>query len=84
MLGALNQSKMTGMLGRLAPIKNMMNSIRAAGNPQAMMAQMMQNNPQFSQVMQLVQEAGGDPQKAFYSLAGKMGVDGDEIINALR
>ena len=84
MLKALSQSKLSGLADRIAPIKQTMNMIRNAGNPQAMMAQMMQNNPQYAQVMQLVQENGGDAQKAFYALADKLGIDGDTIVQALK
>ena len=73
-LGVLNQS-------RIAPIKNMFNMIRSAKNPQAALNQMIQNNPQISRILQ---QNGGDPQRAFYSVASQLGVDGDEIINMLK
>lgn len=84
MLGALNQGKVTGLLGQLGPIKQAMNMIRSAGNPQAMMAQMMSNNPQYAQAMKLIQESGGDAKAAFYKLANQNGVNGDDILNALK
>lgn len=83
MLGAVNQSKLSGLMGRLGPIKQAMNAVRSAGNPQAMMSQMMQNNPQYSQAMKLVQEAGGDARAAFYTLAQQQGVDPNEILKML-
>jgi len=49
-----------------------------------MLQQMMQNNPQYQQVMQLVNQAGGDPQKAFYQMAQQMGVNPDEILSMLK
>lgn len=61
-----------------------MNTVRMAQNPQATMTQMLQNNPQYSKLTQLIQENGGDAQKAFYSLANQMGMNGDEIINMLK
>ena len=81
MLGMLNQSRLSG---QMAPIKNMVNMARAAGNPQMMIQQMIQNNPNYSQALKLVQDNGGDAQKAFYSLANQMGVDPNEILNALK
>lgn len=65
-------------------IKSMMNMVQSAGNPQAMMAQMMQTNPQLKQVMDLVQKHGGDPRRAFYETAQQHGVDPDEILNMLK
>lgn len=84
MLGALNQSKMSGLLGNLGQIKQMMNTLRAAQNPQAMIQQMAGNNPQLSQAMKLIQDSGGDGKAAFYKLAGDMGVDPEQIISALK
>lgn len=70
--------------GNLQQIKQMMGMVRNAGNPQAMLAQMMQNNPQMRQVADLVRQYGNDPEKAFYALAQQKGVDPNEILNMLR
>ena len=83
MLGALNQSRLTGIAGRIQPIKNMMNAVRGAKNPQAMMEQMMRNNPQFQQVNQLIQQSGGDAKKAFYTFAEQQGIDPEQIVQML-
>ena len=80
----LQQLQKTSLPGNLGQIKNMMNMVRSAGNPQAMLAQMMQNNPQMRQVMDVVNQYGGDPQKAFYAIAQQRGVNPDEILNMLR
>lgn len=77
MLQALNGTQIGSM-------RNMMQMIRSAGNPQAMMQQLMQNNPQYKQVIDLVNQAGGDPKTAFYNMAQQMGVNPDEIIGMLR
>ena len=68
----------------MGQLKNMMSMIRGASNPQGMLQQMMQNNPQYQQAMQLVQQAGGDPKKAFHQLANQMGVNPDEIMGMLK
>lgn len=70
--------------GRMGQIKNMMQMVKGAGNPQALMANMMQNNPQYQQAMQLVQQAGGDAKTAFYQLAQQMGVNPDEILGMMK
>lgn len=74
-LGALNQS-------RLQPVKQMLQAMR--GNPSAMMSQMTKSNPQMAQVMNIIQQHGGDARKAFYSTAEQLGVNGDEILNMLK
>lgn len=42
--------------------------------------QTIQNNPQIKQVMDYVNQNGGDPKEAFYKLAKEKGVDPDEIL----
>lgn len=54
------------------------------GNPQAMLGQMLQNNPKMKEVQKLLDEAGGDPEKAFRAKAKEMGVNPDDIINVLK
>ena len=61
----------------------MIGMVNAAQNPQAMISQLMNNNPQMKPVMDAINSAGGDPQKAFYGMAEKMGVDPQEILNMI-
>lgn len=68
----------------MGQIKNMMQMVKAAKNPQAMMQMMAQQNPQISQVVNFVQQNGGDPKTAFYKLAEQRGVNPDEVLQMLR
>lgn len=68
----------------LGQIRQMMDMVRSSGNPQAMISQFAQNNPQLRSVMQMVSQAGGDPKKAFYDLAQQKGVNPDEILGMLK
>ena len=61
-----------------------MAAVRSAGNPEAMLQQMMQTNPKFQQVQQFIQQYGGDPKAAFYALAEQQGVDPEQILSMLR
>lgn len=79
----LQQLQRQSPLGNLGQIKQMIGMVKNAGNPQAMMNQLIQSNPQMGQVMNLVQRYGGDPQKAFYALAQQKGVNPDEILSML-
>lgn len=81
MLAMLNQNRMAQ---NLQPIKNMMNMLRSAGNPQMMLQQMTAQNPQMQQVMNYVNENGGNAKQAFYKLAQEKGVNPDEILNMLK
>ena len=58
----------------------MVQQIKSVGNPQAMLQQM----PQYRQIMDYVNANGGDPQKAFYQKAQEMGVNPDDILSQLR
>ena len=81
MLGMLNQSQ---AMQRLAPIKNMMNMVRSAGNPQMMLNQMMSQNPQMKQVMDYVYSNGGDAKALFYKQAKEQGINPETVLNFLR
>ena len=78
MLAQLNKNRIAG---QMQPIKN---ALGMARNPQMMMTQMLQNNPMYSQVQQIIQQNGGDPKAAFYNLCNQMGVDPNEILNQLK
>ena len=55
-------------------------TIKSMGNPQMMVQQM----PQYKQVMDYINQNGGDAKSAFYKMAKEMGVDPDEILNQMR
>ena len=68
----------------MSKVKQMMGMVNGAQNPNAMLNQMMSSNPQLKQIMDVVKENGGDPKTAFYSMADKMGVDPQDILNMLK
>ena len=45
---------------------------------------MIQQMPQYRQVMEYVNANGGDARSAFYAKAKEMGIDPDEIVKAMR
>lgn len=67
-----------------AKVKQLMNTVRMARNPQAMMNQMLQTNPQLKQAMDFVNASGKSPEQAFYALANQMGVNPQEILDGLK
>lgn len=71
-------------MNQIQPIKQAMNMVRAASNPSAALNQMLTQNPNYQQINKLIQENGGDAQKAFYSLANQMGIDPQQILDALK
>lgn len=66
----------------IAQLKNMMGMMK--GNPTAMVQSMMGNNPNYQKAMSLINQYGGDAQKAFYALAQQMGVNPNDILNQLK
>ena len=65
-------------------LMNLKKMVQGAKNPQAMLNQMMQNNPQIKQAMDYINSNGGNAKDAFYKLAKEKGVNPDEIINQLK
>ena len=64
--------------------KQMLGMVNASQNPQSTLNQLRMNNPQMKQVMDVVNQYGGDPQKAFYAIAEQQGVNPQEILNMLK
>ena len=69
-----------GAMGGLGKAKQMLNSLKAMGNPQAMLNNAMARNPRLKAVLD---ECGGDYQRAFYRLAEMQGVDPDAFLRDL-
>ena len=65
-------------------IRQMISMVKASGNPQAMLNQLIQTNPNMKQVMEIVQQYGGNAEKAFYALAEQKGINPQEILDLLK
>lgn len=65
-------------------IRQMIQMVRSASNPQAAINQLMQTNPQMKQVMDIIKASGNDPKRAFYALAEQKGVDPNSILEQLK
>lgn len=62
----------------------MYQTVQMAKNPKSAVDKMLKSNPQVQQVMEYVNQNGGDPKAAFYKLAEEKGVNPNEIINQLK
>ena len=80
----LQQLGRNNMAQMAQPIRQMMNMVRAAQNPQLALNQLIMNNPQMKQVMDIVQKHGGDPMKAFEAEAQAAGINPAEIMGMLK
>ena len=65
-------------------IKQMIDTVKMAQNPQAAMNQMIMNNPQMKQVMDIVNQYGGDSDKAFRSVAEQYGINPQDILDMFK
>ena len=82
MLNQLNQLR--GLPNNFNQIKNMFNLLKASNNPNQMLQQFVQSNPQIKNILDYIQQNGGDPKTAFYKMAQEKGINPDEIINMLK
>ena len=62
----------------------MMRMLKFARNPQALFNQMMTSNPQIKQVMDMVDQNGGDAEALFYKLAKENNIDPEGILSQLK
>lgn len=62
------------------PILNSINRGLFTGPMQTAIRQ----NPQYQQILNLLRENGGDPQRAFYALANQMGINPNDILSMLK
>ena len=72
------------LLNNVQQIKSMMNLVRGAQNPTAMLQSMIYQNPQLREVVEFVNQNGGDARSAFYAMAKQKGVDPEQILSILR
>ena len=80
----LQQLGRNNMAQAAGPVRQLMNMVRSAQNPQLMLNQLIMNNPQMRQVMDIVQKHGGDPMTAFREEAEARGVNPQEIMDMMR
>ena len=69
---------------QLNQLKNLITTVKNAGNPALMLQSMFQNNPMYQQAMGLIQQNNGDAKAAFCTLAQHNGIDPNEILSLLR
>lgn len=63
--------------------KAIMDAVRGARNPQAMLMQYAQTNKNVREVMDMVNQCG-DPKTAFYKMASAKGIDPEAILSMIR
>ena len=69
---------------KIQQIKRMMNTVRMAQNPQLALNQMMMNNPQLKEVMDIINQNGGDPNRALRTVAEQNGINPKDILDMFK
>lgn len=65
-------------------LKNALQVVQSASDPQQTFMRMLQGNPNVKAVMDIVNQHGGDPQRAFYAEAERRGIDPEQVLSMLR
>lgn len=65
-------------------IRNLMSAARGAKDSEAIMEQIIANNPKYQQAYTQMKEQGGTLKDVFMNRAQELGVNADEIINMLK
>lgn len=63
---------------------NMINILKNIKNPQQLIMNMANSNPQVANILKEVQANGGNAKDLFYRKAKEMGIDPNSILNNLR
>jgi len=69
-----NQNNALGIIGML----------KSSKNPNMMLQRLASSNPVVANTMNLINQYGGNPQKAFYEEAKKRGIDPNQILGMLK
>lgn len=68
----------------ISNIRNMVNFMRNANNPKALIEQaFLSRNPQLQQAVNYIRSNGGNPKTAFYKLAEERGIDPKTVENLI-
>lgn len=70
--------------GNMQSLRQMANVVRNSRNPQMMLMQFAQSNPQMKQAIEYIGQNGGNAKEAFYVLAKQKGVNPDTVLNMFR
>lgn len=70
------------MLQNIQQIKGLMNQMKSIQNPNLVIQQMAEQNPQMKQILQMCQ--GQNPKDVFYTMCQQRGIDPEQVIKLLK
>ena len=62
----------------------MYKQVRNSNNPNQVMEKVLPSLPKYQEIMQYIQNNGGDAKTAFYNMAAQKGVDPEKILTLLK
>ena len=65
-------------------LANMINQFKGVQNPQALIAQLSQRNPQAAQRIQALMQSGGNPQEIAQSMMRQRGIDINQLMSMIK
>lgn len=65
-------------------MKQMIQMLKSASNPQRMIAELIANNPNGKEIMDYVNQYNGNYEKAFMDKAQELGIDVNDFLNNLK
>lgn len=65
------------------PLVNAFRMMRGAKNPQQLLMNMAQQNPQIKQTLDMINNSNKSPKDLFYEMAKQKGVDPNQILSML-
>ncbi len=65
-------------------LANMINQFKGVQNPQALIAQLSQKNPQAAQQFQALMQSGGNPQEIAQSMMKQRGIDINQLMSMIK
>ena len=65
-------------------IFGMWNQVRNSPDPETAMQNLIATNPQLQQIMNYINQNGGDAKSAFYNMAAQKGIDPNTILSQLK
>lgn len=58
--------------------------MKSTNNPQMLVSQLINNDPRMAEINKLIEQSGGDPEKAFRAKAQELGVNPDDVMSLFR
>ena len=80
----LNQQLPSNLSLQQNPMVQAFKAIKNSKNPQQMLMNMAQQNPQTKQIIDMINSSGQSPKDLFYQMAKQKGVDPNQILNMLK